>query len=248
MNGFIEYNSGIIIENKPRSEEAMPKILVVDDEVNILELVKLYLGNDGYQVETVSRGAEAIAKVASMNPDIVILDLMLPDIDGYQVCRQIRNKSNVPILMLTARKEDVDKIIGLEMGADDYLTKPFNPRELVARIRAILRRVQSGQKESEIVELGNLRIDLARHETSVKGISVDLRTKEYALLITLAQNPGIVFSRDKLLEMVWGFDYYGETRTVDVHINHLRDKLNGSNVNIETLRGTGYKMTVSESV
>jgi DNA-binding response OmpR family regulator len=225
----------------------VPKILVVDDELNILELVKLYLDNEGYQVETASRGGEAITKMAAVNPDMVILDLMLPDIDGFEVCRQIRSKSNIPILMLTARKEDVDKIVGLEMGADDYLTKPFNPRELTARIRAILRRFQSGQKNSEIVEIGNLRIDLARHETSVKGQLLNLRTKEYALLTTFAQNPGIVFSREKLLEMVWSFDYYGETRTVDVHINHLREKLNGSNVNIETLRGTGYKMTLSEN-
>jgi DNA-binding response OmpR family regulator len=225
----------------------VPKILVVDDELNILELVKLYLDNEGYQVETASRGGEAITKMAAVNPDMVILDLMLPDIDGFEVCRQIRSKSNVPILMLTARKEDVDKIVGLEMGADDYLTKPFNPRELTARIRAIMRRFQSGQKISEIVEIGNLRIDLARHETSVKGQLLSLRTKEYALLTTFAQNPGIVFSREKLLEMVWSFDYYGETRTVDVHINHLREKLNGSNVNIETLRGTGYKMTLSEN-
>jgi DNA-binding response OmpR family regulator len=225
----------------------VPKILVVDDELNILELVKLYLGNEGYQIETVSRGREAIAKMASVSPDMVILDLMLPDIDGFEVCRQIRSKSNVPILMLTARKEDIDKIVGLEMGADDYLTKPFNPRELTARIRAILRRFQSGQTASEIVESGNLRIDLARHEACVKGEPLSLRTKEYALLTTLAQNPGIVFSREKLLETVWGFDYYGETRTVDVHINHLREKLSGSNVNIETLRGTGYKMTFSEN-
>jgi DNA-binding response OmpR family regulator len=225
----------------------VPKILVVDDELNILELVKLYLGNEGYQIDTASRGSEAIAKMASVKPDMVILDLMLPDIDGFEVCRQIRSKSSVPILMLTARREDIDKIVGLEMGADDYLTKPFNPRELTARIRAILRRFQSGQKASEIVESGDLRIDQARHEACLKGKPLTLRTKEYALLITLAQNPGIVFSREKLLEMVWGFDYYGETRTVDVHINHLREKLSGSNVNIETLRGTGYKMTFSEN-
>lgn len=224
----------------------MPKILAVDDEQNILELVKLYLTREGYQVETVSRGNEALPKLSQINPDLVILDLMLPDTDGFAVCQQIRKKSQVPILMLTARREDVDKIIGLEMGADDYLTKPFNPRELIARIKAVLRRYQTGQKAGEIIELGKLRIDLDRHEASVEGKLLQLRTKEFALLATLAQNPGSVFSREKLLEVVWGFDYYGETRTVDVHVNHLREKLAGSDVNIETLRGIGYKLTVTE--
>lgn len=222
----------------------MPKILAVDDEQNILELIKLYLSREGYQVETVSLGGEALPKVIKINPDLVILDLMLPDMDGFEVCRQIRNKSKVPILMLTARREDVDKIVGLEMGADDYLTKPFNPRELVARIKAIMRRYQTGQKSGEIVELGKLYINLSSHEATVEGKALPLRTKEFALLVTLAQNPGNVLSREKLLELVWGFDYYGETRTVDVHINHLREKLAGSGVNIETLRGIGYKMAV----
>jgi DNA-binding response OmpR family regulator len=226
----------------------LPKILVVDDELNILELVRLYLGTAGYQVETTSLGRDALAKLPSVNPDLVILDLMLPDIDGFEVCRLVRSKSKVPILMLTARKEDIDKIVGLEMGADDYLTKPFNPRELVARIRAILRRFQTGQPDAEILELGDLRIDIARHEAYLKGDPLKLRTKEFTLLTAFAQNPGIVFSREKLLEMVWGFDYYGETRTVDVHVNHLREKLSGSNVTIETLRGTGYKIVIEEKL
>jgi DNA-binding response OmpR family regulator len=223
-------------------ENVMPKILVVDDEANIIELAKLYLEREGYQVEGVSTGGEAIEKQRATEPDLIILDLMLPDVDGFEVCRQIRAKSEVPILMLTAKKEDVDKIVGLEIGADDYFTKPFNPRELVARVKAILRRYQAGQKMGETIEIGNLRIDLARHEVTVSGEPVTLRTKEFALLSTLAQNPGIVFSREKLLDSVWGYDYYGETRTVDVHINHLRDKLAGSGANIETLRGTGYKI------
>jgi two-component system, OmpR family, alkaline phosphatase synthesis response regulator PhoP len=222
------------------------RILAVDDELNILELVKLYLTREGYQVETISRGNEALAKTLQINPDLVILDLMMPGMDGLEVCRQIRGKSNVPILMLTARKEDIDKIVGLEMGADDYLTKPFNPRELIARIRAILRRFQTGQKTGDIINLGRLHINLSGHEASVDGQLLKLRTKEFALLTAFAQNPGTVFSREKLLEMVWGFDYYGETRTVDVHVNHLREKLESSGVNIETLRGTGYKMTVKE--
>ena len=225
----------------------MPRILVVDDEPHILELAKMYLERDGFQVECVGSGHDALAKMAS-KPDFVILDLMLPDIDGFEVCRQIRAKSNVPILMLTARKEDVDKIVGLEMGADDYCTKPFNPRELVARVKAILRRYQTGAIPGNIIEIGKLRIDLSRHEVTVAGQPVTLRTKEFSLLASLAQNKGIVFSREKLLEMVWGYDYYGETRTVDVHVNHLREKLAGSGISIETLRGTGYKLIASEEV
>jgi DNA-binding response OmpR family regulator len=224
----------------------MPKILVVDDEPNIIELARLYLEREGYQVEGVSNGRDALARQSTANPDLIVLDLMLPDIDGFEVCRQLRTKSDVPILMLTARKEDVDKIIGLEMGADDYFTKPFNPRELVARVRAILRRYQAGIKPGEIIEIGNLRVDLSRHEVTIAGQPVKLRTREFALLAAFAQNQGIVLSREKLLEMVWGYDFYGETRTVDVHVNHVRDKIAGSGVFIETLRGTGYKMIIGE--
>ena len=224
----------------------MPRILVVDDEPNIIELAKLYLEREGYQVEGVANGNDALSSQSAANPDLIILDLMLPDIDGFEVCRQIRKKSDTPILMLTARKEDVDKIVGLELGADDYLTKPFNPRELVARVRAVLRRYQTGLKPSDIMEAGGLRIDLSRHEVAIDGQPVSLRTKEFALLATFAHNPGIVLSRERLLELVWGFDYFGETRTVDVHVNHLRDKIAGSGAHIETVRGTGYKMTVKE--
>jgi two-component system, OmpR family, alkaline phosphatase synthesis response regulator PhoP len=224
----------------------MPRIMAVDDELNILELVKLYLEREGFQVATAGTGREAIDRLAAFAPDLVILDLMLPDMDGFEICRQVRAKSNVPVLMLTARKEDVDKIIGLEMGADDYLTKPFNPRELVARIRAVLRRYQSGQKGGETIEICRLRVDLAGHAAFVGDKTLKLRTKEFTLLATFAQNLGIVLSREKLLELVWGFDYYGETRTVDVHVNHLREKLEGSGVNIETLRGAGYKFVASE--
>jgi len=224
----------------------MPKILVVDDEPNIIELAKLYLERDGYQVEGVASGYDALSRLSLINPDLIVLDLMLPDIDGFEVCRQVRTKGDVPILMLTARKEDIDKIVGLELGADDYLTKPFNPRELVARVKAILRRYQTGLKPGNTIEIGRLRINLPRHEVTVDGQPVTLRTKEFALLVTLAQNLGIVLSREKLLEQVWGFDYYGETRTVDVHVNHLRDKIAGSGAHIETVRGTGYKMTIAE--
>jgi DNA-binding response OmpR family regulator len=224
----------------------MPKVLVVDDEPNIMELAKLYLEREGYQVEGVNNGQDAISVLSSLNPDIIILDLMLPDIDGFEVCRQIRAKSETPILMLTARKEDIDKIVGLEIGADDYLTKPFNPRELVARVKAILRRYQTGQKPSDVIEVGKLRIDQSRHETTISGQPVNLRTKEFALLATFAENLGIVLTREKLLDIVWGYDFYGETRTVDVHVNHLREKIAGSGVQIDTFRGTGYKMKVNE--
>lgn len=225
----------------------MSHILIVDDEPNIIELAALYLEREGFKVEGVATGKDALTRWESSNPDLIILDLMLPDIDGFEVCRQIRVKSNVPILMLTARKEDVDKIVGLELGADDYLTKPFNPRELVARVKAILRRKQGEYKPSVNLTLANLTIDIARHEVKNNGVPVTLRTKEFALLVALAQNQGIVLSREKLLEMVWGYDYYGETRTVDVHINHLRDKIAGSGADIETLRGTGYKMITTEA-
>jgi two-component system alkaline phosphatase synthesis response regulator PhoP len=220
----------------------MTTILVIDDEPNIVELTKLYLQQEGYQVEGVGNGGDALSKVVTSKPSLIVLDLMLPDMDGFEVCRQIRKKSDVPILMLTARKEDVDKIVGLELGADDYITKPFNPRELVARVKAILRRYKAGLKSGEAIEVGNLRIDPARREATIDGQQLRLRTKEFDLLATLAQNLGIVLTRDRLLEIVWETDYYGETRTVDIHINHLRDKLSGANVSIETVRGIGYKM------
>lgn len=224
----------------------MPNILVVDDESSIIELARLYLEREGYSVEGVYTGQEALDGQTAASFDLIVLDLMLPDIDGFEVCRRIRAKSDVPILMLTARKEDVDKIVGLEIGADDYLTKPFNPHEFVARVKAVLRRSQGGGRPAEIIEMGGVRIDLSRHEVTSSGRSVSMRTKEFALLSTLAQNPGIVFSREKLLESVWGYDFYGETRTVDVHVNHLREKLEGSGVQIETVRGIGYKITAEE--
>ncbi len=220
----------------------MATILVVDDELNILELAKLYLEQEGYRVEGVGTGNDALSRMNTANPALIVLDLMLPDIDGFEVCREIRKKSDVPILMLTARREDVDKIVGLELGADDYLTKPFNPRELVARVKAILRRYQAGRRPGQPIEVSNLRIDPSRREASIDGQPLRLRTKEFDLMTTLAQNLGIVLTRDQLLEMVWGADYYGETRTVDIHINHLRDRISGSDASIETVRGVGYKM------
>lgn len=223
----------------------MPKVLLVDDEPNIIELAKLYLERDGYEVEAANTGQDALSKFVTAAPDIIILDLMLPDMDGFEICRRIRMKSDVPILMLTARTDGTDRVVGLELGADDYLIKPFDPRELVARIRAILRRYQAGLRPSDAMEIGDVRIDTARHEVTIAGEPVYLRTKEFSLLVALAQNLGIVMTRDKLLELVWGFEYFGETRTVDVHINHLRDKLADSGATIETIRGMGYKMSTA---
>ena len=220
----------------------MTTILVIDDEPNIVELARLYLEQEGYRVEEAGNGNDGLSKLSTTKPALIVLDLMLPDIDGFEVCREIRKKSDVPIIMLTARKEDIDKIVGLELGADDYLTKPFNPRELIARVKAILRRYQSGLRPGQAIEVSNLRIDSARRETTIDGRPLKLRTKEFDLLTTLAQNLGIVLTRDQLLETVWGTDYYGETRTVDIHINHLRDKISDANVSIETVRGIGYKM------
>jgi DNA-binding response OmpR family regulator len=220
----------------------MTTVLVVDDEPNIQELVRLYLEKDGYRTELASTGEEAIRKLELTRPSLVVLDIMLPDIDGFEVCREIRKRGDVPVLMLTARKDDIDKILGLELGADDYLTKPFNPRELVARVKAILRRYAAGQRPGKLIEAGNLQIDLARREVKIAGSIIKMRTKEFELLTALAQNPGIVLTRERLLEMIWDTDYYGETRTVDIHINHVRDKIGNAEVAIATVRGVGYKL------
>jgi len=222
----------------------MTRILVVDDEANILALSRLYLERDGYQVAVAQSGQQALDEASRFAPDLIILDIMLPDMDGFEVCRRLRAKNDTPILMLSARREDVDRIVGLEMGADDYLCKPFNPRELIARVKAILRRSVRAASDN-VINIGDLRLDLPRHELHVRGAPVKLREKEFCLLAVMAQNPRLVFSREKLLEEVWGYDYFGETRTVDVHVNHLREKLKGSGVNIETLRGAGYKLVLS---
>lgn len=226
-------------------------ILVIDDDRNIVELVKLYLSNEGYNVEVAHTGREGLRKFAQLNPSLVLLDLMLPELDGYEVCRQIRRDSNIPIIMMTARGDDIDTIVGLELGADDYVAKPFNTRELVARVKAVLRRteaptlVPAATSAKNLIELGNTTVDLARHEVTIDGAAVELRAKEFDLLKVLAQNIGIVLDRDRLLNLVWGYEYFGDTRTVDVHIAHVRDKLAGSSAQIQTVRGTGYKLIVS---
>jgi two-component system alkaline phosphatase synthesis response regulator PhoP/two-component system response regulator ResD len=217
-------------------------ILVVDDEKNIVELARMYLEKDGFTVDSAGDGEEALKKVDSLNPALVVLDLMLPKVDGWEVCRRVRAQSQVPIIILTARSDDVDKIVGLELGADDYLTKPFNPRELVARVKAVLRRASYLPETGDAIRLGSVVVDPKRREVTVAGKPVELRTKEFDVLLALAEHRGIVLSREQLLNQAWGYDFYGETRTVDVHVAHVRNKLQGSGVAIETVWGIGYKL------
>ena len=221
-----------------------PTVLVVEDESSIASFVALYLKNAGYSVRTAATGTDALAQFAADEPSLIVLDLMLPDIDGIEVCKRIRQRSDVPILMLTARDEDVDKIIGLEVGADDYLTKPFNPRELVARVKSILRRATPERREleSETLEHGDLRIDAGRREVTVAGDEVQLAPKEFDLLWELLDHRGLVLTRDQLLERVWGYTFAGDTRTVDVHVRQLRRKI-GDTCPVVTVWGVGYKVS-----
>jgi two-component system, OmpR family, alkaline phosphatase synthesis response regulator PhoP len=219
-------------------------ILIVEDEPSIASFVSLYMKNAGYSVRTAATGEDALAQVSADIPALIVLDLMLPGIDGLEVCRRIRKTSDVPILMLTARDEDVDKIIGLEVGADDYLTKPFNPRELVARVKSILRRAtpERRQLESAVLQHGDLVIDAGRREVRVAGDEVQLAPKEFDLLWELLDHRGLVLTRDQLLERVWGYTFAGDTRTVDVHVRQLRRKL-GDASPIVTVWGVGYKVS-----
>ncbi len=220
----------------------MKTILVVDDERNIVELVRLYLEKEGFAVVAASDGEQALVQFERTAPSLVILDLMLPKMDGFEVCRELRHRGDVPILMLTARSEDVDAIVGLELGADDYVTKPFNPRALVARVKAILRRTDGTTRGGRPIEVGDLRIDPRRREASVGDRNLELRAREFDLLAALARDPGVVLTRDSLLENVWGTDFPGETRTVDVHVAELRKKLGHDGPQLETIRGVGYRL------
>jgi len=224
-------------------------ILVVDDEKNIIELARLYLENEGFTVESAETGIEALQKIETVTPALVVLDLMLPELDGWDVCRRVRAKSNLPIIMLTARDDDIDKIVGLELGADDYMTKPYNPRELVARVKAVLRRGLPSQNNGETpqtISLGNVQLSLDTREVFVDEQPIEVRTKEFDLLVALLQNPGKALSREQLLTLAWGFDFFGETRTVDVHVAHLRKKLANSDISIDTVWGIGYKLVSNE--
>ena len=221
-----------------------PNILVVEDESSIASFVALYLKNAGYAVRTAATGGDALNQVAQEMPGLIVLDLMLPDIDGIEVTKRIRQTSDVPILMLTARDEDVDKIIGLEVGADDYLTKPFNPRELVARVKSILRRAAPAREERESAQLrhGDLVIDAGRREVHVGDEEIQLAPKEFDLLWELLDHRGLVLTRDQLLERVWGYTFAGDTRTVDVHVRQLRRKI-GDACPVVTVWGVGYKVS-----
>ncbi len=223
-------------------------ILVVDDEPNITRLLGMYLTKEGYTVETASDGTTAVAKARTTRYALILLDLMLPGMDGLEACRTIRRTSDVPIIMLTARSEDVDKIVGLEVGADDYVTKPFNPRELVARVKAVLRRYEAAASpERQVLTVGDLTVDLDRREVRVGDEFVEVRAKEFALLVALARRPGVVVPRDRLLNDVWGYEYSVDTRTVDVHISTLRDRLINASALIETVWGVGYKLVAADS-
>jgi two-component system alkaline phosphatase synthesis response regulator PhoP len=217
-------------------------ILVVDDERHIVELVRLYLEKEGFEVLTAGDGDEALALHARHDPDLVILDLMLPGRDGFEVCRERRRRGDTPVLMLTARDDDIDAIVGLELGADDYVTKPFNPRALMARVKAILRRTEVTSRGGRPIEVGELRIDPRRRDATVAGRRLQLRSREFDLLVALARDPGVVLTRDALLENVWGTDFPGETRTVDVHVSEVRRKLAPDGPPIETVRGLGYRL------
>lgn len=220
-------------------------ILLVDDEPSIIKLARMYLEREGFQIKSAKDGQAALEMAERDHPALVVLDVMLPKLDGFEICRRLRASNNpAAILMLTARDEDIDKILGLELGADDYLTKPFNPRELVARVKAILRRgdrLPMGGDPAPL-RLGDLTIDSARREVRVADLSLNLRTQEFDLLLTLAEHRGLVLSREQILQKAWGFDFYGQTRTVDVHVAHLRKKLEPSSVKIETVTGVGYKL------
>jgi DNA-binding response OmpR family regulator len=218
-------------------------VLVVEDEASIASFVALYLKNAGYTVKAVANGTDALAQVEAEQPALIVLDLMLPDMDGIEVCRRIRQRRDVPILMLTARDEDIDKIIGLEVGADDYMTKPFNPRELVARVKSILRRSTTDRRDSETAEIrhGDLHVDAGRREVHIGEDEIQLAPKEFDLLWELLDHRGVVLTRDQLLERVWGYTFAGDTRTVDVHVRQVRRKL-GDASPIVTVWGVGYKV------
>jgi DNA-binding response OmpR family regulator len=224
-------------------------ILIVDDEQHIIDLAKMYLEQEGFKTDSATDGRLAFQKIMTESPALVVLDLMLPGMDGWEICRRVRAESEVPIIMLTARSDDIDRIVGLELGADDYLTKPFNPRELVARVKAILRRsrptASATPPQESALALDNLVIYPERRIVTIDGRTVDLRMKEFDLLLTLAENKGMVYTREKLLDVVWGYDFAGETRTVDVHIAHLRHKLKGMRPSIETVWGVGYRLDMA---
>ena len=224
------------------------KILIIDDDENICELLRLYLEKDGFETIVANDGEQAVDFANKYSPDLILLDIMLPKLDGWQVCREIRKTSETPIIMLTAKGETFDKILGLELGADDYVSKPFDTKEVIARIKAVLRRSHEKDKASQINEVryDKLRINLTNYELEVNGVKIDTPPKELELIYHLASNPNRVYTRDQLLDEVWGFDYYGDSRTVDVHVKRLREKLENVSEEwcLKTVWGVGYKFEV----
>lgn len=223
---------------------AVGKILVVDDDPSICEVLRLYLEKDGYSVSIANDGETALKKFTEMPQDIMLIDIMLPKMDGNQLCREIRQISNVPIIMISAKEETFDKVLALELGADDYIIKPFDAKEVIARIKAVLRRTKSKNfEEIKVIEYDNLSINLTNYELKVQGKPIPTPPKELELIYHLASNPNRVFTRDQLLDEVWGFDYYGDSRTVDVHVKRLREKLEGASNEweLKTVWGVGYK-------
>ena len=224
------------------------KILIVDDDANICELLRLYLEKDGFDTVVANDGEQAVEYASKYSPDLILLDIMLPKLDGWQVCREIRKTSETPIIMLTAKGETFDKILGLELGADDYVSKPFDTKEVIARIKAVLRRTNDSDKGSQISEVryDKLRINLTNYELEVNGVKIDTPPKELELIYHLASYPNRVYTRDQLLDEVWGFDYYGDSRTVDVHVKRLREKLENvsDEWSLKTVWGVGYKFEV----
>ena len=238
----------------------MKKVLVVDDDPNIVEVLRLYFDKDGFAVVSCLTGDKAVETFQTSQPDLVVLDLMLPGKDGYDICREIRKTSDVPIIMLTARSDTLDKVVGLELGADDYLQKPFEPKELLARVKAVLRRTKKqetasseskdNKENTEVISYEGFTVDTARYVVTVDGKEIDIPPKELELLFFLASHPNRVFTREQLLENVWGYDLYGESRTVDVHVKRIREKLEKPNVKtnwqIKTVWGVGYKFETTE--
>lgn len=227
----------------------MSRILIVDDDVNICELLRIYLEKNGYETVVVHDGNTAVQYAETKSPDLILLDIMLPGLDGWQVCREIRQKSDVPIIMLTAKGETFDKVLGLELGADDYIPKPFDTKEVVARVKAVLRR-STNQKapEQKIVNFDKLTINITNYELIINGKQIDTPPKELELIYHLASNPGRVYTRNQLLDEVWGFDYFGDSRTVDVHVKRLREKLEGVSEEweLKTVWGVGYKFELKK--
>ena len=219
-------------------------ILVVDDEPNIADLVELYLRRDGFRVVKAGTGEDALRLVRDHGPRLVVLDVGLPDVDGLEVCRRLRATTPLPVIFLTARDAEVDRVVGLELGADDYVTKPFSPAELVARVKAVLRRTESGAPPAEVLRAGEVEVDLGRREVRVRGEPVGFTTKEFDLLRFLAERPGLALSRQQILDGVWGYDWFGDVRTVDVHIAQVRKKVGGA-VRISTVRSIGYRLDVA---